>query len=80
MTLIPGDGVGPEIMDSTKEVLLQMGAKVDPLVITNGECSNLVLDSQIDFEEVYFSEVNRGASRLTSLDFKVDSNQTHPVL
>jgi isocitrate dehydrogenase (NAD+) len=43
VTLIPGDGVGPEIMDSTKEVLLQMGAK-------------------IDFEEVYFSEVNRGAS------------------
>ena len=31
MTLIPGDGVGPEIMDSTQEVLLQMGAKVDPL-------------------------------------------------
>ena len=28
MTLIPGDGVGPEIMDSTQEVLLQMGAKV----------------------------------------------------
>merc|ERR1711936_393483 len=44
VTLIPGDGVGPEIMDSTQEVLLQMGAK-------------------IDFEEVYFSEVNRGASR-----------------
>ena len=31
MTLIPGDGVGPEIMDSTQEVLLQMGAKVDRL-------------------------------------------------
>merc|ERR1711971_342032 len=40
---IPGDGVGPEIMDSTQEVLLQMGAK-------------------IDFEEIFFSEVNRNAS------------------
>ena len=78
MTLIPGDGVGPEIMDSTQEVLLQMGAKVDPLLITNGECSNLVLDSQIDFEEVYFSEVNRGASRLVFLDFRVDSKQNPP--
>ena len=28
VTLIPGDGVGPEIMDSTKEVLNRMGAKV----------------------------------------------------
>ena len=28
VTLIPGDGVGPEIMDSTKEVLTRMGAKV----------------------------------------------------
>ena len=34
MTLIPGDGVGPEIMDSTQEVLLQMGAKVDQLDLT----------------------------------------------
>ena len=32
MTLIPGDGVGPEIMDSTQEVLLQMGAKVYLLI------------------------------------------------
>merc|ERR1719507_954946 len=43
VTLIPGDGVGPEIMDSAQEVLQAMGAKVD-------------------FEEVYFSEVNRAAS------------------
>ena len=28
VTLIPGDGVGPVIMDSTKEVLNRMGAKV----------------------------------------------------
>jgi len=47
VTLIPGDGVGPEIMDSCQEVLQAMGAKVD-------------------FEELYFSEINHGASR--SLD------------
>ena len=29
VTLIPGDGVGPEIMDSCQEVLQAMGAKVD---------------------------------------------------
>ena len=29
MTLIPGDGVGPEIMDSCQEVLQSMGAKID---------------------------------------------------
>ena len=28
-TLIPGDGVGPEIMDSCQEVLQSMGAKID---------------------------------------------------
>eukprot|EP00092_Neocalanus_flemingeri_P051736 GFUD01060285.1.p1 GENE.GFUD01060285.1~~GFUD01060285.1.p1 ORF type:complete len:386 (+),score=114.04 GFUD01060285.1:65-1222(+) len=43
-TLIPGDGVGPEIMDSCQEILQSMGAK-------------------IDFEEMYFSEINHGASR-----------------
>ena len=63
MTLIPGDGVGPEIMDSTQEVLLQMGAKVDISSQIVSALINLVLNSQIDFEEVYFSEVNRGASR-----------------
>jgi len=44
VTLIPGDGVGPEIMDSCQEVLQSMGAR-------------------IDFEEMYFSEINHGASR-----------------
>ena len=29
VTLIPGDGVGPEIMDSCQEVLQAMGAKID---------------------------------------------------
>ena len=29
VTLIPGDGVGPEIMDSCQEVLKSMGAKLD---------------------------------------------------
>ena len=29
VTLIPGDGVGPEIMDSAQEVLQSMGAKLD---------------------------------------------------
>ena len=29
VTLIPGDGVGPEIMDSCQEVLQSMGAKID---------------------------------------------------
>ena len=81
MTLIPGDGVGPEIMDSTQEVLLQMGAKVDISSQIMSALINLVLNSQIDFEEVYFSEVNRGASRSDfHLDFKADSNDTHPVL
>ena len=28
-TLIPGDGVGPEMMDSAQEVLQSMGAKID---------------------------------------------------
>ena len=28
-TLIPGDGVGPEIMDSVQEVLQSMGAKIN---------------------------------------------------
>ena len=28
-TLIPGDGVGPEMMDSVQEVLQSMGAKID---------------------------------------------------
>eukprot|EP00091_Calanus_sinicus_P002601 TRINITY_DN12683_c0_g1_i1.p1 TRINITY_DN12683_c0_g1~~TRINITY_DN12683_c0_g1_i1.p1 ORF type:complete len:108 (-),score=8.35 TRINITY_DN12683_c0_g1_i1:317-640(-) len=28
-TLIPGDGVGPEIMDAAQEVLQSMGAKID---------------------------------------------------
>ena len=29
VTLIPGDGVGPEMMDSCQEVLQSMGARVD---------------------------------------------------
>ena len=29
VTLIPGDGVGPEIMDSCQEVLQSMGARLD---------------------------------------------------
>ena len=28
-TLIPGDGVGPEMMDSAQEILQSMGAKID---------------------------------------------------
>jgi len=43
-TLIPGDGVGPELMDSAQEVLQSMGVP-------------------IDFEEIYFSEINHHASR-----------------
>ncbi|XP_023342072.1 isocitrate dehydrogenase [NAD] subunit beta, mitochondrial isoform X2 [Eurytemora carolleeae] len=43
-TLIPGDGVGPELMDSAREVLSSMGAPVD-------------------FEEMYLSEINHGASK-----------------
>jgi len=42
-TLIPGDGTGPELMDSAQEVLQALGAP-------------------IDFEEVYFSEINHHAS------------------
>ena len=33
VTLIPGDGVGPEIMDSAQEVLQAMGAKVSHLCV-----------------------------------------------
>merc|ERR1719464_566874 len=44
VTLIPGDGVGPELMDSCQEVLQSMGAR-------------------INFQEVYFSEINHGASQ-----------------
>ena len=29
VTLIPGDGVGPEMMDSAQEVLQSMGARLD---------------------------------------------------
>ena len=29
VTLIPGDGVGPEMMDSCQEVLQSMGARLD---------------------------------------------------
>ena len=29
VTLIPGDGVGPEIMDSCQEVLQSMGSRLD---------------------------------------------------
>ena len=29
VTMIPGDGVGPELMDSVKEVLTTIGAPID---------------------------------------------------
>ena len=29
VTMIPGDGVGPELMDSVKEVLTSIGAPID---------------------------------------------------
>ena len=29
VTLIPGDGVGPELMDSCQEVLQSLGARID---------------------------------------------------
>ena len=29
VTLIPGDGVGPELMDSCQEVLQSMGARIN---------------------------------------------------
>jgi len=57
-TLIPGDGVGPEIMDSAQEVLKHMGVP-------------------IDFEQIYFSEVNHGASK--SLDEVLDSVKKNKV-
>merc|ERR1719391_204890 len=43
-TLIPGDGVGPEVSDAVQTVLQAMGAR-------------------IDFEEMFFSEINHHASR-----------------
>jgi len=57
-TLIPGDGVGPEIMDSAQEVLSSMGVP-------------------IDFEEIYFSEINHGVSK--SVDEVMDSVRKNKV-
>ena len=44
VTLIPGDGVGPEIMDSAQEVLQAMGAKV----------SHICLDRCSSYQKVTF--------------------------
>lgn len=56
--MIPGDGVGPEMMDAAQSVLQSMGARVD-------------------FEEMYFSEINHHASR--SLDSVIDSVRKNAV-
>ena len=53
MTLIPGDGVGPEIMDSTQEVLLQMGAKVDPRDLISLDLARIDYEDQLDQTRLY---------------------------
>lgn len=56
-TLIPGDGVGPEMMDSAQEVLQSMGVPVD-------------------FEELYFSEVNhRNSCSLEDVMTSINKNK-----
>ena len=43
-TMIPGDGVGPEIMDSVEEVLNSIGAPIDFEVYHLSEVHNYIVN------------------------------------
>lgn len=45
-TMIPGDGVGPEMMDSVQDVLKAIGAPIDFEVHHLSEVKNLILKSR----------------------------------